>query len=102
MSECLKGKRVASRILLNQWIWSSLINKYTWAKINQNCIKVMDKFFYSFFNLLDKFSTHLDNVFFPKKRKRKSVKIVNVIVIVKMYYMPIGTWNLCACDNCKH
>ena len=44
------------------------------------------------FILLNKFSTHLDNVFFPKKRKeKKSVKIVNVIVIVKICYMPIGT-----------
>ena len=33
-------------------------------------IRIMDKFFYSFFNLLDKFSTHLDNVFFPKKEKK--------------------------------
>ena len=32
---------------------------------------MIDKFIYSFFGLLDKFSEHLDKVFFPKKKKKK-------------------------------
>ena len=33
---------------------------------------MIDKIIYSFFGLLDKFSEHLDNVFFPKPNKRKN------------------------------
>jgi len=32
---------------------------------------MIDKFFYKFFGLLDKFGEHLDKVFFPKKKKKK-------------------------------
>lgn len=32
---------------------------------------MIDKFFYKFFDLLDKFGEHLDKVFFPKPKKKK-------------------------------
>ena len=48
---------------------------------------MIDKIIYSFFGLLDKFSEHLDRVFFPKPKKRKrNVKIASAIVIAKMIY----------------
>jgi len=64
----------------------------------------MDKFFYSFFNLLDKFSTHLDNVFFPKKKKRKK-KCKDCKCNCHCEDILHAHWydgDLCACDNCKH
>jgi len=32
---------------------------------------MIDKFIYKFFGLLDKFASHLDKVFFPRKKKKK-------------------------------
>ena len=32
---------------------------------------MIDKFIYKFFGLLDKFASHLDRIFFPKKKKKK-------------------------------
>lgn len=32
---------------------------------------MIDKIIYKFFAALDKFSEHLDKVFFPKKKKKK-------------------------------
>jgi hypothetical protein len=32
---------------------------------------MIDKFFYKFFGLVDKFASHLDRIFFPRKKKKK-------------------------------
>ena len=32
---------------------------------------MIDKIIYKFFGLLDKFTSHLDRIFFPKKKKKK-------------------------------
>jgi len=32
---------------------------------------MIDKMIYNFFGLLDKFASHLDRIFFPKKKKKK-------------------------------
>ena len=80
LSSCLKAKRYAMKDrnskdrVVFKCIQSKANIEIYMGKINKIFnIRIMDKFFYSFFNLLDKFSTHLDNVFFPKKRKEKKV-----------------------------
>ena len=54
--------------------------------------------------LLDKFSTHLDNVFFPKKKKKKN-KCKNCKCNCHCEDVLHAHWyddDLCACGNCKH
>ena len=54
--------------------------------------------------LLDKFSTHLDNVFFPKKKKKKN-KCKNCKCNCHCEDVLHAHWydgDLCAGGNCKH
>ena len=63
-----------------------------------------DKFLYSFFGLLDKFSEHLDKVFFPKPKKRKK-KCKDCKCECHCEDTLHAHWydgDLCVCENCKH
>ena len=56
------------------------------------------------FILLDKFSTHLDNVFFPKKKKRKK-KCKDCHCNCHCGEELHTHWydgDLCTCEGCKH
>ena len=65
---------------------------------------MIDKIIYSFFGLLDKFSEHLDNVFFPKPKKRKTkCKRCNCKCHCKDdLHLHFDKQALCACKGCKH
>ena len=65
---------------------------------------MIDKIIYSFFGLLDKFSEHLDNVFFPKQKKRKTkCKKCNCKCHCKDdLHLHFDKQALCACEGCKH
>jgi hypothetical protein len=65
---------------------------------------MIDKIIYSFFGLLDKFSEHLDRVFFPKPKKRKKkCKDCKCDCHCKDdLHINIFDKELCNCEGCKH
>ena len=67
-------------------------------------IRMIDKIIYSFFGLLDKFSEHLDRVFFPKPKKRKKkCKDCKCDCHCKDdLHINSFDQELCNCEGCKH
>jgi len=66
---------------------------------------MIDKIIYTFLGWLDTFSEHLDNIFFPKpkkKTKKKCKKCHCKCHCKEDLHLHHDKQALCACEKCKH